>query len=297
VLPVGTWLPLLFERAAHIVILGGSGSGKTRTARGLVRYIVEQRREQVVILDPKANRDTWMGLLPLVRPEDIDRAMEVLLDEFKQRLGLNATMTEAEAEATFKRVWVVVDEVSFVRENCKLWTSFLPRLSSMARTLKLQLIIVNQSARVNELGLKERSDLLANFSRIHLSLSVWNNRPARIEIGEEKLSGEWLYYFPNAYQGRALPAAAVSELVRHREPGGSQEPVPAPGTALQSREPGFEGEEPEDEDAGTGSVPVRLNGEQAASRPETEEEKIDSAGEPLQRGRQPWGCAIMTPPI
>lgn len=276
VLAVGTWLPLLFERAAHIVILGGSGSGKTRTARGLVRYIVEQRREQVVILDPKANRDTWMGLPALVRPADIDQAMKALLAEFQRRLDLNPTLTEAEAEAAFTRVWVMVDEVSFVRDNCKPWPSFLKRISSMARSLKLHLIIVNQSERVDELGLKGRGDLLANFARIALSPSVWDGEPASIEIGAQTIRGAWLEHFPHAYQGRALPVTAISGLVRHREPSGSQEPVPAPGTALESREPGFESEESEGGDTGTGSVPVRAANEQAAAdtKEETEEEKI-----------------------
>ncbi|NJO82845.1 MAG: DUF87 domain-containing protein [Blastochloris sp.] len=203
--PVATWVPLLFDLAAHILILGGSGSGKTRTARGLVRFIVEQRRERVILLDPKANRDTWMGLPVLVRPAAIDDAMQALLEEFQRRLELNPSFTEAEAEQTFERIWIVVDEVSFVRDNCRVWPSFLRRISSMARSLKLHLIVVNQSERVEELGLRGRGDLLANFAKIGLSQAVWQDAPAQVEIGSFRLSGDWRSHFPEAYHGR-LPA-------------------------------------------------------------------------------------------
>jgi hypothetical protein len=265
--PVNTWLPYLFERAAHIVILGGSGSGKTRTARGLVRYIVEQRREQVVILDPKANRDTWMGLPACVDAAAIDQAMHLLLAEFKARLDQNPTLTEAEAEAAFTRIWIVVDEVSFVRDNCTHWQIFLRRISSMARSLKLHLVIVNQSERVDELGLKGRGDLLANFARIGLSSAVWDGAPAEIAIGAQTIPGDWLSFFPHAYQGTSLPAEAVASLVRRREPPGSPEPVPDVGTTRNQREPVPDTTEPGNELPGTGShEPIMLNEEEQIRR-------------------------------
>lgn len=272
--PVMTWLPLLFERAAHIVILGGSGSGKTRTARGLLRFIVEQRHEQVVILDPKANKDTWMGLPALVRPADIDQAMQALLAEFQRRLERNPTLTEAEAEAAFTRVWVMVDEVSFVRDNCPPWPAFLKRISSMARSLKLHLIIVNQSERVDELGLKGRGDLLANFAKISLSPSVWDDAPALIEIGSQIIRGDWRSHFPHAYQGPALPTTAISSLVRPPEPGGSPEPVPPSGTASGRGEPADARTGPADAATGTGSEPAPPDAQQTPFREESEAVRI-----------------------
>jgi hypothetical protein len=226
VVPVERWLPLLFDLSAHIVILAGSGSGKTRTARGLVRYIVERRRERVIIFDPKANSDTWMGLPAIVKAAAIEWAMRELLGEFQRRLDLNPTYTEAEADTAFERIWIVVDEVSFIKDNCRMWIGFLRRISSMARSLKMHLIIVNQSERVDELGLKGRGDLLANFSKIYLTQSGWQGAPARVELGELSLAGAWLSYFPNAYQGSALPVSAIfrPEPARRAEPA---EPVPA----------------------------------------------------------------------
>lgn len=256
--PVMTWLPLLFDLAAHILVLGGSGSGKTRTARGLVRFITEQRGERVVILDPKANKDTWMGLPVLVQPADIDAAMRALLEEFQRRLTLNPTLTEVEAEQTFERVWVVIDEVSFVRDNCKLWLPFLRRISSMARSLKIHLVVVNQSERVEELGLRGRGDLLANFAKIGLSQAVWQGEPALIEIGTLTLRGAWLSHFPKAYQGRALSPEAAYPVAVPLPTHGSVEPVPPAGTALAPGERVSAGQESGADTAGTGADSFQL---------------------------------------
>ena len=252
--PVSAWLPLLFELAAHIIILGGSGSGKTRTARALVRFIAEQRGERVVVLDPKANKDTWMGLPVRVRPDDIDAAMRSLLEEFQRRLNLNPTLTEVEAEQTFERVWVVIDEVSFVRDNCKLWLPFLRRISSMARSLKLHLVVVNQSERVEELGLRGRGDLLANFAKIGLSQAVWQGEPAVIALGTLTIHGAWLSHVPEAYRGRALPPAAAYPMAVH----GTAAPVPAGGTAAPPGEPAWSRWESGAGNVGTSADPFQL---------------------------------------
>ncbi len=204
VLPVQRWLPLLFERAAHIVILGSSGSGKTRTARGLVRYIIEQRRERVVILDPKANRDTWMGLPALVRPADINQAMHAILNEFQRRLEQNPTLTEKEAEETFERIWIIVDEVSFVRDNCKVWPTFLRRISSMARSLQLHLIIVNQSERVEELGLRGLVSQTEYFNRSVAGEALENYYLIK--------RGEFAY---NRSSSAGYPYGAIKQLEDH----------------------------------------------------------------------------------
>ena len=276
--PVEQWLQLLFDLAAHIVILGGSGSGKTRTARGLVRYIIEQRHERVLVLDPKANLDTWMGLPALVQAKDIDAAMRAVLAEFQCRLDKNPTLTEVEAEQAFERVWIVVDEVSFVRDNCKLWPAFLRRISSMARSLKIHLIIVNQSERVEELGLRGRGDLLANFARIGLSQAVWRGEPALITIGGLSIFGVWQSYFPEAYRGRRLPAAGAYIPFVSEAQGSFERPSHTAGTALVSADPVPTALDGQQRGVGTGSTQILLadllTDHDLAEEGESEAEKI-----------------------
>jgi hypothetical protein len=185
------WWRELWEIVNHLFVLGGTGSGKTTTVRAMVRYIALVLKHQVVILDPKANVDTWCGLRAQTKAEAIESMLQVLLADFENRLERNATLTEAEAQQAFRHVWIVVDELSFVRDNCPTWQLLIRRLSSMARALNMHLIIINQSATAEEIGLKGRADLLKNFSRLQLSKAVWRGKPASLNLDGEAMTIEW----------------------------------------------------------------------------------------------------------
>ena len=193
--PVNEWIAEVFDVSAHIVILAGSGSGKTVSARRFVRHIVADRNERVIILDPKACLDTWLGFRAVTQAAEIDQRMLELMHEFNRRLTVNATLTEEQVDQAFERVWIVVDEVSFINEHCQLWKQFLRRISSMARSLKMHLVIVNQSSRVEELGLKGRGDLIANFTKIRQRKGGWKEktyRPIKIAYDDLTVDGEWV---------------------------------------------------------------------------------------------------------
>ena len=192
--PVNVWMRELFEVAAHILLVGGSGSGKTSTARGLLLYIIRDRHEKVVILDPKANKDTWLSLPVITNDGEINRMMGSILGEFNRRLALNPTLTEREADETFQRVWVFIDETSFINDSCPNWLLFFRRVSSMARALKIHLVILNQSDQVKELGIEGRSGLRDNFTTLRLVAkmrSKENPAPIKIEYKDRTVEGFW----------------------------------------------------------------------------------------------------------
>jgi hypothetical protein len=155
----------------------------------------------------------------------IESMLQVLLADFENRLERNATLTEAEAQKAFPHVWIVVNELSFVRDNCPTWQLLIRRLSSMARALNMHLIIINQSATAEEIGLKGRADLLKNFSRLQLSKAVWRGKPATLNLDGEAMVIEWKpvtvlsqktpvlppsagYVAPDLGRQQAAPAAA-----------------------------------------------------------------------------------------
>lgn len=175
-LPPHQWLPYA-DQAHHVMIAGSTGEGKTVTAKSILLARL-QAGEQLFVIDPHSSY--WYGIAGRAGGEDWADAVEAITDvflEYKARIQerhQHLLVTGQEMpENHFNRLNVLVDEAFLIKENLdtgtskkqtNYWSLLAEILSSGARKVGISLILLTQTANVEDLGIS--GPLRRNFFRI-----------------------------------------------------------------------------------------------------------------------------------
>ena len=212
-LPPERWLPIADE-AHHVMVAGATGEGKTITAKAVL-YPRLQAGEHIFIIDPHSSN--WYGIAGRAGGEDWADAVEAITDvftEYKARVDerhqhLIATGNELPADH-FTRLNVIVDEAFLIKENLdtgtskrqtNYWSLLAAILSSGARKVGISLILLTQTANVEDLGIS--GPLRRNFFRIAVDAPS-----IRLMIAREETNHERKQELYEALIGLQYPATA-----------------------------------------------------------------------------------------
>lgn len=244
-LPAPQLSPLPMLSGRHILIAGATGTGKTHTARYLLRA---RQDEQVQILDPHFKPGEWPGEFDILgggRDFDaieaaIGMAYEMMTLRFQQR---------KKGAGHFEPLTLVVDEIPAITKYKPEAAAHLQALANEGRKIAIYLMLLSQSVLVKPLGLEGAGDLRANFATVRLNPLPEGTpeaapRTVTLIIGDlHKPESEEKYLVPNlpGLVPEAMPL--VPNLVPGRlgttaEPGGTwfpDENTPAePGSQAET---------------------------------------------------------------
>jgi hypothetical protein len=173
------WVHLVNEepdKVPHVVIVGGSGTGKTTLATGLL----QTRPGRIIIITPKTD-DTWGGL-PFVTIDD-DGSFTTAAAAFKDLLTEVKTRLVASKHGTNRAEWlnVVLDDYPALRSVCSEAQEALLLIARLGRSLRVRLLMLSYSGQVKELGLEGLGETRNHFVWIRLD----RQRRARLEWDEQ----------------------------------------------------------------------------------------------------------------
>ena len=146
-------------RHPHVLILAGSGCGKTTLLEWIARNIAPDGRPEVWTTKKKG--DQWHGLDPIGIPRDFaairvahDRAIATMAERF------------ANLDADFKLIAIAWDEISACVEHDKEMSP--ASLLREAREADIRLVAAPHGGQVKSIGLEGKSDVLACCTQVRL---------------------------------------------------------------------------------------------------------------------------------
>lgn len=138
---------LLDEEA--LIVLGPKGSGKTTLSLALLNAVIAAGHH-VAIIDPHADLNPWPeGITKYGSGLDyaeIDRVLRLLFDEMKLRY-------QRGQEGRRAPLYVFIDEVPSIRDECPSWSKVFAKLLREARKVNIHLVVLSQSFLVEDLGI------------------------------------------------------------------------------------------------------------------------------------------------
>jgi hypothetical protein len=183
-LPAAEWLRLLNDQpdeVPHVVVVGGSGTGKTTFATALLA----SRAGQVCIITPKPD-DDWGGLPAVTIDDDggfrtASVAFSELLAEAKRRL-----VTTKRRQAPGDPITVVLDDYPALRAACPDADDAFLLIAQLGRSLRIRLIVLSYSGLVKELGLEGRGESRNHFVWVRLdrqrrAVLEWDERTQMLD--------------------------------------------------------------------------------------------------------------------
>lgn len=207
------WLSWL-DRQPHVLLASETGGGKSTTAKAILAPRVNAG-EAIFVIDPHSS--DWFNLPSVGGGEDwreVRRAFEAVASEYQDRLQQrddHKRDTGAELPVThFQRLTVVLDEANNTRSaldtskrgETSAWKTFAQALGSGARKVNISIVLLAQSANVEDLGLS--GAMRENFTRIAL-----DERTIKQLIAQEEMNAERRKALYAALVGRDFPAAAA----------------------------------------------------------------------------------------
>lgn len=209
------WLDWI-NRQPHVILAGATGKGKTVTAKPIIAPRIAAG-EQLMIIDPHS--DYWFGL-PIIGGgenwEEIRDAFQAIFQEYKTRHLVRDEHLKRNNQALsttyFKRLTIVLDEAfaasmhlsSARKGQISPWEMFTEVLSSGARKVGISVIMLTQTANVEDLGLS--GPLRQNFTRIAL-----DQRSIKLMIQQEEKDSDRRQMIYDALIGMQFPATTVVE--------------------------------------------------------------------------------------
>ena len=201
--PFDQWSGWLND-APHILIAGATNAGKTTIGKVATRAALLAGASGLVI-DPKGK--DWFGLPVIGAGRNFPAMLDMLanvtydLDQRYQEYG--------KGKRDFDSTIVVVDEVPDIMVACTSatgrildprWSTFARSLGSLAREVRMRVILLSQSPLVEDIGMN--SAMRSNYVRIALGDRI----PLLINEDVDQKRREQLR---KAYTGLAYPAAML----------------------------------------------------------------------------------------
>lgn len=171
------WLQWI-DRTPHVLLAAETGGGKSTTAKAILAPRIEAG-EVAYIIDPHSS--DWLGLPSVGGGEnwsDVQMGMDAVFDEYQRRLDereAHKKQTGLELPVShFGRLTVLLDEANTTKANIDTgskkvsnpWRRFVQVLGSGARKVNISVLLLAQSANVEDIGLS--APMRENFTRIAL---------------------------------------------------------------------------------------------------------------------------------
>ncbi len=172
------WMPSLINEMYHLLIVASTGSGKTTILRAMTRYM--EQFGKVYMISPKIQRNQDpKGAGYGANFQEIENALKMVKEELECRLKLFG-----EGETDFERLFLIIDEWTFISDSLPDAKSYLKTFSNVGREIGVCLIVSNQSANVEDLGIS--GAIRNNFSKLYLAEKALNFAPEMFEIKPER---------------------------------------------------------------------------------------------------------------
>jgi hypothetical protein len=213
-LPPEKWFAWL-DAQPHPMLAAETGGGKSTLAKAILARRIDSD-EQVFVIDPHSSE--WFDLPGVGGGEDwliVRRAMSAVVAEYRSRLAERERVkqeTGRELPKThFKRLTVLFDEANNAKlhfdttsANKKLnpWYEFIQALGSGARKVNISILMLVQSANVEDLGIS--GAMRENFAVIGL-----DSRCILYQIDQNEKRKDRRDALYAAVGGREWPATAV----------------------------------------------------------------------------------------
>lgn len=171
--PSSDWLRWIDE-TPHLMIAGRTNAGKTTLANALLAERIRSG-DDILVIDPHDQPDKWFGVQAVGGGRQYGAILAMLaqvVDEMDARYQAYNSGTPTSA---FTRLTVLVDEVPAIMDSClnerrrmidARWSNFARQLGSEARKVRISVILLTQSALVQDIGVN--TAMRKNFSRIAL---------------------------------------------------------------------------------------------------------------------------------
>ena len=169
-----TLLRLLEEQS--LLVLGPKGSGKTTLGRALLNTVIS-RRWPVAIIDPHAKKNPWPAGVPTygsgMNYAEADAALLAVYELMRERYN---------SDEEHEHVYVFIDEVPSLQEECAAWGQYAARLLREARKVNIHLVVLSQSYLVSDLGLN--TNTRSNFTVLALGKAIATHTRAMRQLRE-----------------------------------------------------------------------------------------------------------------
>lgn len=208
-----TWLAWL-NRVPHVMLAAETGGGKTTLATHILASRLADVRAMAYIIDPGASG--WGGLPSVGGGEDwasVKQAMTnvIALYQFRQKKRAEYLLkTDQElSHDYFAPLTVVMDEAYLAKLELgkgkgNIWDRFVPVLGSGARKVGISVILLTQTANVEDLAIS--GPLRENYTRIALDSGA-----ARKFLEREEPDKARRVALLQAMQGQAYPAVTEQQ--------------------------------------------------------------------------------------
>lgn len=198
----------------HCLLAGKTKAGKTHTATALLAQRL-RAGEAVYIVDPHSS--AWMGLptvgfvgmLPDGKPDtaDLNKALMAVAAEYISRMRARDDRKNKDgnelAHDHFGRLTVLIDEANYIADVLPtVWREFIKALASGGRKVGVALIVLAQSALVEDIGCS--GGMRANFARLGL-----DDYTVKQLIGSDEKDSDRKRALYAALIGRERPAGAT----------------------------------------------------------------------------------------
>lgn len=238
--PVSEWLGWLDERP-HLLLAAETGGGKTTTTKVILAHRIANG-EKVFLIDPHSS--DWLGVPSVGGGEDwneVTAALGSVAEEYRARLeAREAYLAETGKEldrSHFERLTVLLDEANNTqgaldngpRGKVTPWKEFVKVLGSGARKVNISIILLCQSANVEDLGIS--GGMRQNFTRVAL-----DDRNIKQMVQFEETNPERRKALYAALEGRSYPATVVrgSQVYLLDRTGLDTYPLPSPEEARRA---------------------------------------------------------------
>lgn len=172
------WITDLLSHSIHVLVIGGTGGGKTTLLQRFAT-ILQGWGQSVVVMDPDAAAGDWPGCTVLGAGDDfeaIDKGFTWLA-----HLAGERRKARAAGQREFPALYVLLDEYADIKDECKQAGSVVENMLRRARKLNIHLYIGVQDKQVRTLGFERKSHLLHNTRTVKVEVDPQGRRTATID--------------------------------------------------------------------------------------------------------------------
>lgn len=185
----------------RLMLVGGSGSGKTSMAQ----HLISSRSGKVLVFDPHDDKRTWPDNAIVIGGgqdyDSISNELLGLLNEVKHRYELRSE--QGLQPNQFTPIFFVMDEWREVVANRDEVKNALRHFLTSLRKVNMGFLLISQTDRADPLGLRGESDLRESFEGI---VRLSGNKKVGITAKLETVDGEIIIEHPGPYEPKLLPA-------------------------------------------------------------------------------------------
>lgn len=194
----------LIDKHPHLLLIGGTGNGKTV----LLRILADYKRQQgfrVIVLDSRSHPSHWDGFERYETEEQINRMIIRLHQVLRANIEALRQGHATEADFENSKVVVITDEWGRIVEECEGAPKFIEIMAKESRKYGIYLIFSTQTNQASELGLDNRYKTMNCF----LQLEIQNRQDGRYVKVKKGTSHLGEYEVPFVNVPKQLPTGYI----------------------------------------------------------------------------------------